>query len=66
MFLCGFCKCQSQPGETKTLIVVETRHKEYPKEGGQGYEIVKEVAACSSCAAQHNKAKEEIKVATKA
>lgn len=54
MYVCGFCEKQVGPRVESTLVVVETREKVYPprNDGTRpvGYETVKEVRACPSCA----------------
>jgi len=54
MFKCQKCKKLSAPGEKQKRVVVDTRKRFYTNHkgepAGEGWEIVKEVALCSSCA----------------
>ena len=60
MFKCGMCKKSSKPREMATVKVVEKRVKEYvqkdeygnPGKESQGWEIVKEIKVCQSCASK--------------
>jgi hypothetical protein len=49
MYICEVCKTKVGPGVPSNLVVTETRPKAYPG-GSTGYETVKEVRACPSCA----------------
>ena len=62
-FRCGFCNKAQEAGTSPTMVVTETRAKNYPErrkqtstgnklidKGGRGSEIVKEVRACPTCA----------------
>jgi hypothetical protein len=60
MFNCGVCHKASEPGESATRVVTETRTKVYPKRlnahsngnddpGGVGNETVKEIMVCKRC-----------------
>jgi len=54
VYKCEKCEQFSKPGEKQKRVVVETRKKIYsdPRNGttGEGWEIVKEVAVCATCA----------------
>lgn len=56
MFKCLKCMTSSPPGVRTSMVVVETRAKNYPSRdlkkdpGGNGREIVKEIRVCGSCA----------------
>ena len=54
MYICEICNTQTEPNVPCNVITVETRPKVYPPRpgdpGGSGYETVKEVRACPSCA----------------
>lgn len=66
MYRCHFCKIVSRPGARANHVVIKSREKIYPERtyrlrgkeepshdpGGRGWEIVKEVKACSVCAVQ--------------
>ena len=48
MFICDTCKRVTSPCEKMTKKVVNTRPKQY-KNGGIGWEIVKEIKVCTKC-----------------
>ena len=54
MYVCGFCNKQVGPRVEAAMVVIETREKVYPPRADGvrpvGYETVKEVRACPSCA----------------
>ena len=51
-FRCGFCGTVTQPRVKQVLITTEVRERSaFAADGGQ--EIVKQLPACPSCAAQH-------------
>ena len=64
MFKCDYCGSTTLPGEKKTMVVTDTRYKEYPPrrdehdqvidKGGVGREIVAEKAACVRCSLKNN------------
>lgn len=58
MFNCGKCTKPVGPGIQQRKVVVKTRRVSYPERltsnktvdpGGEGYEIVKEIAVCEQC-----------------
>jgi hypothetical protein len=53
VFVCGRCKESSKPGERARRLTLEARAKTYKDDGGNeagsGFEIVKEVLACTLC-----------------
>ena len=56
MYICGVCEIQVGPRVPCNITPVETREKVYPARsgandpGGRGFETVREVHACPSCA----------------
>lgn len=56
MYICGICTTQVGPKVPSNIITVETRQRKYPARpgvgdpGGSGYETVREINACPSCA----------------
>lgn len=61
MFICEECKRVTEPGETRILVVVETRKKTYTNPDDSlthGVEIVKEKAICPRCAEKLGVSKE--------
>lgn len=58
-FRCGVCNEAQDPRVTPVMLVTEWREVTYPERrkgkkvidrGGNGWEIVREVAACAKCA----------------
>lgn len=50
MFKCGVCGTNSKKGERASHALLEKRSVNY-RDGGQGWEIVREVLAHAACAA---------------
>lgn len=54
MYKCALCRKTTQPREQMNKLILEKRYIVYPN-GARGWEIVREMAICYSCATMQPK-----------